>query len=251
MMEDFRRPLESMVIGSISADRIVFAHEGYIGQIINFDRLRFRTKNLPAGIPRPGKVTSFTGDLATDPHVYHRFRKWTLVLNIDPRWITTATAFTLFRPQSGSSVFTGFVRIHSVDFEKMHMVATALAIGIPQSEFDLIMRNPSARHLDVSGDSASDVVDFKSLEDEVTSSRGGLWYSELSNCDFCGRPFAGEEYMVDGPIIPNGPWGCMCAACYSKSRLPLGISNGQLYRWCRKEWRMVGGYPVPLGDDEE
>jgi hypothetical protein len=251
VMEDFRRPLESMTISSIGVDQINFAHEDYVGQVVNFDRLRFRTKNLPAGIPRPGTVTSFAGDLATDPHIYHRFKKWTLVLNVDPRWITTTTAFTLFRPQSGSSVFTGFGRIHSVDLENMRMTATALAIGVPQSAFDMIMSNPSVRHVDLSGDTLPDAVDFKSLEDEVTRSRGGLWHGELPNCDFCGRPFAGEEYMVDGPMHPDGPWGCMCATCYSKSRLPLGIGKGQLYRWYRKKWRMVGGYPAPLSDDGE
>lgn len=250
VMEDFRRPLESLAINSVGADRILFAHENYIGQIINFDRLLFRTKNLPSGALRDGGGTPFTGDLAIDAHIYHRFKKWKLVINIDPRWITTTTAFTMFRPTSGSSIFTGFGRIHSVDLENEIMIATALAIGVPLSPFDVIMKNTLARVVDVSGDERSDPIDFRSLEDDVTRSRKGIWHGELSNCDFCGRSFANEKYMVDGPMQPEGPWGCMCAACYSVSRLPLGIGKGQLYRWSRKRWRMVGGYSRPPEREE-
>jgi hypothetical protein len=234
VMEDFRRPLENMIIQSVGADQIDFAHEDYVGQVIRFDRLRFRTKNIPVGIPKIAKANLFKGDLTTDPHIYHRFGKWTLVFNIDPRWITTSTAFTLFRPSSGASVFTGFGRIHSVDLENARMTATALAVGIPQSNFDLGRGAPLKQK--------ADEVDFRSLEDDVTLSRGGRWTGEVPNCDFCGRSFDDEKYMVDGPMRRNGPWGCMCGNCYSKSCLPLGIGKGQLYRWERKIWRLVGGY---------
>jgi hypothetical protein len=242
VMEDFRKPLESMAIDSVIADQIGFAHEGYVGQILSFDRLRFRTRNIPAALGDEA-VVSFTGDLATDPHIYHRFNGWTLTLNIDPRWVTTTTAFTLFRPSGGSSVFTGFGRIHSVDFEQARMTATVLAIGIPQPAIDLFDNGSTTRHVGT--------VDFKSLEDDVTRSRGGRWHGDVPNCDFCGRPFAGEEYMIDGPLKSGGLWGCMCSDCYSKSRLPLGIGKGQLYRWLRNKWRMVGGYPQPLDVDDE
>jgi len=133
MMEAFRRPLESMAIQSVQADQVTFAHENYIGRIVSFNRLRFRSKNIPTTIPKGGLDLQFSGDLASDPHIYHRFSDWTLIFNIDPRWITTKTAFTLFRPTGGASVCTGFGRVHSVDLENATMTATALVIGMPQS----------------------------------------------------------------------------------------------------------------------
>src|SRR5262249_55469499 len=145
VMQDFRRPLERMIIQSVSPDQIGFAHEAYVGQIIRFDRLRFRTKNMPTGIPTKARANLFSGDLAKDPHIYHRLASWTLILNVDPRWITTSTAFTLFRPSGGASVFTGFGRIHSVDLENARMTATALAIGIPESALDFMRSAPVER----------------------------------------------------------------------------------------------------------
>ena len=41
--------------------------------------------------------------------------------------------------------------------------------------------------------------------------------------------------MVDGPMQPHGPWGCMCGDCYAKAGLPLGVGLGQLYRRIRVE----------------
>ena len=158
------------------------------------------------------------------------------------RWITTSTAFTLFRPSSGASVFTGFGRIHSVDLENGTMVATALALGVPVPAFDMADRTSTPNT------PAHAEVNFKSLEDPLTRSRKGRWYGSVPNCDFCGKSFEGEEYMVDGPMARGGPWGNMCAVCYSESRLPLGIGKGQLYRWERKVWRLVGGYPEAPGE---
>jgi hypothetical protein len=251
VMADFRRPLESMAIGSVNAGQISFPHEGYIGQLLSFERLRFRTKNLPTEIPK-GKVSlAFTGDSSVDSHIYHKFDKWTLVFNIDPRWITTTTAFTLFRPSGGSSLLTGFGRIHSVDFTNSRMTATALAVGTPQSKFDLMFKAASSSEDRITSGREIKSIDFESLEDDVTKSRGSNWHGNITHCDFCGQPFAREEYMIDGPINIGGPWGNMCVHCYSVSRLALGIGKGQLYRWNQNKWSLVGGYPEPVEPDPD
>jgi len=59
-----------------------------------------------------------------------------------------------------------------------------------------------------------------------------------------------EEFMVDGPMKPGGPWGCMCSQCYSKARLPLGIGKGQLFRKKSGDWVLVGGYPLAPDDED-
>ena len=94
------------------------------------------------------------------------------------------------------------------------MCATALAVGQPVSECRIINTEMIVHH--------SDPVDFEALEDSMSQSREDVWLGDLERCDFCGKKFSGEQYMVDGPMQPGGPWGCMCTLCYSKSRLPLG-----------------------------
>jgi hypothetical protein len=214
----YRATLENISIASIAAERIQFAHEGYVGQFVSFDRLRFRTKNLPKEQPVGSAKFQFTGDLSKDPHIYHEFPSWTLVLNINPRWITTDTAYGLFRPSGGHSLFTGFSRITDVDLENGRMTATALAVGQPVPRFD-IFHTKKVVHND-------DPMNFEALEDSVSRSLGSVWTGDLERCDFCGKKFSGEQYMVDGPLQPGGRWGCMCTLCYSKSRLSWVSERG-------------------------
>jgi hypothetical protein len=238
----FRATLENISIASIAAERIQFAHEGYVGQLVSFDRLRFRTKNLPKEQPVGATEVQFTGDLSKDPHICHAFSTWTLVLNINPRWITTSTAYGLFRPSGGHSLFTGFARITDVDFESNRMTTTALAVGQPIPVCDIFRTEMVGHH--------SDTVTFEALEDSVSRSREDVWRGDLERCDFCGKKFSSEQYMVDGPMQAGGPWGCMCSLCYSKSRLPLGVGMGQLYRQEDGIWKLVGGYPRTLESDD-
>lgn len=238
LMGAFGRTLEAIFFKSVPAEKIAFAHDDYTGQLISFDRLRFRTRNIPNYRPKGGRSFPFTGELEKDPHIYHRFGTWTLVLNIDPNWITTTTAYTLFRPSGGHTVFTGLARITSVDLGSGIMTATALAIGQPDGL-------PSG----VSPETP-EALDLATLEDEITLSRRSEWHGELERCDFCAGPLAEAQYMIDGPIQLEGPWGCMCSDCYAVGRLPLGVGKGQLYRRDGEVWRMVGGYPCALEDDE-
>ena len=243
VMQSFRATLENIAIQSVPASKIRFAHDGYIGQIISFDGLRFRTKNIPNTRPDSSIDVFFSGDLRKDPYVYKKFGSWTLIMNINPRWITTSTAYSLFKPSGGSSVFTGFARITDVELEDAHMRTTALAIGQPQPAFDLFRSDSPQTALKKS--------DLKQLEDEVTRSRKGMWLGEIETCDFCGKHFADELYMIDGPMIPDGPWGCMCEQCYQKGQLPLGVGKGQLYRHVNGRWMLVGGYPIPKESDSD
>ena len=241
LMSACKATLENIEIDSIGIEKIDFAHEGYVGSLISFDRLRFRTRNVPAPHQAECGHFAFTGDLEIDPHIYRKFKTWKLVINIDPQWITTSTAYTMFRPSAGHTLFTGFARLTNIDLELGQITATGLAIGVPKPEFDIF----EPVKPDVSP------IDFIALEDDVTKSLGGQWHGKLDCCDICGKTFDNELYMVDGPNVPGGPWGNLCAACYSKSRLPLGIGMGQLYRRDGVIWRLVGGYPQRQNAEEE
>ena len=93
-------------------------------------------------------------------------------------------------------------------------------------------------------------VDLSELEDDITKSRGDRWIGEVKSCDICNKNFSSELYMIDGPIVRNGPWGNLCASCYCKNMLPLGIGRGQLYRFDGERWLLVGGYQSPLDQYE-
>ncbi|NTT86621.1 HNH endonuclease [Tabrizicola fusiformis] len=94
LMSQYHKVLDNLPMEAHPAEKIEFAHDGYVGRIVSFDRLRFRNRNVPLYRPE-GQVTPFTGDLDLDPHIYHAFADWRLVININPKWITTSTAYTL------------------------------------------------------------------------------------------------------------------------------------------------------------
>ena len=166
LISAYRRTLENVAINAIPADDVEFAHENYVGQLISFGRLRFRTRNMPPTRPRRA-TTSFTGDPNVDPHIYHQFDGWRLVANIDPQWVTTSTAYGLFRPSGGSSVLSGFARINGVNYEDGSMSASVLAIGLPPSFGDDELQSEATRVCEPR-------VDLSSFEDDVTNSGGPL-----------------------------------------------------------------------------
>ena len=233
--------LSNMDIESIPIENIRFVHEGYTGSLVRFDRLRFRTRNMNFQPSDRFPDYVFTGNLDTDPHIYRDFGTWKLIINIDPRWITTSTAFTMFRPSGGHALFAGFARLTNIDLENSQVTATALALGVPKSTIQ------SA--LDVEPPAPS--IDFLALEDDVTKGRNRRWHGPIEHCDVCGKDFAQESYMIDGPVCRGGPWGNICTGCYSNSALPLGVGKGQLFRREGSVWSLVGGYPVALEAEED
>jgi hypothetical protein len=239
----YQRSLDNIAISAIPLQDVQFPHENYIGQLISFERLRFRTRNLPRIRPTSGS-TAFTGDPEVDPHIYHQFDDWRLVANIDPQWVTTSTAYGLFRPSSGSSILSGFARINGVNFEEGSMSATALALGLPPG----ILDSKPERDLKGENDAAADLSAF---EDDLTKSRGDSWCGDVNACDFCGRIFNVGDHMVDGPVKRGGPWGNICAKCFLQGDRRLGIGLGQLYLRTREEWALVGGHAEPNDETDE
>lgn len=243
LMLAYRRSLEAMQIDAVAANTVDFAHEGYVGRLLSFDRLRFRTKNLPLYRPKKADDFTFTGDLKKDPHIYHQFESWRLVININPRWITTDTAYGLFRASGGASTLSGFVRLSQVDYESRTMVATGLALGLPPSILD--------QHESEDEDELQALTDtdLAKHENEKVAARGVYFTPSPEVCDLCNRLFAKENYMIDGAIKGSTCWGCLCKNCFAVNGKELGTGYGQLYRKNAEGWLMVAG--APENDPEE
>ena len=232
VMQGCRNTLNNMSIASISIENVLFPHENYIGSLINFERLRFRTKNIDISYQSHTNQSEFAGNLDVDPHIYHDFGSWKLAINIDTRWITTSTARTMFRPRGGHMLFSGFARLNQVDLEEGVIIATALVLGVPTA----LTNRHNQEQTNTGGE------DLEYLEDEVTKGRQECWVGHLDCCDICGKDFSYATYMIDGPEKFSGPWANMCVMCYLRNRLPLGIGKGQLYRKKGRKWILVGGY---------
>lgn len=247
LMSAFQSVLSQLHLEAVPIAEVT-VHEAFIGTAISFDRQRFRTKNVPmlsrSASPPP---TVFTGSLTTDPHIYARVGEAKIVLNVDPRWITTSTAMTLFRPSSGQSIFSGIGKVTAVDYETNVVTVTPWALGLPRGIWELLsdLSEPSrstARQLDLD----SSHPELESLVNLKRAHEDPCHFSPPPNqCDLCSRSFVGEHYMIDGAVRGLGGWACMCAGCFSTRGRKIGWGDGQLYICDSNGWLLVAGFPPP------
>lgn len=242
VMSAFQAILATLTIDAVPLQDSIL-HESMIGAAISFDRQRFRTKNVPMDVvASSSKVQIFTGDLAKDPHIYCQLGTFKIVMFIDPRWITTSTAFTLFRPPSGQSVFTGLGRVTGVDYEAGIFTVTPWVVGIPRSAFEEVTRAPAVQANTAGGG----VQMLDSLLDMNRAMKDKVYFSPPpSHCDLCRRSLSNEKYMIDGEVKDLGGWACMCAECFSKRGRKIGWGYGQLYLREEHRWLEVAGFPPP------
>lgn len=235
------------VLARLSVDAVpikdAILHESMVGVEISFERQRFRTKNVPMDVPDDAaRLRKFTGSLAKDPHIYCQVGSFKVVMFIDPRWITTSTAFTLFRPSSGQSVFSGLGRVTGVDYEAGVVTATPWVIGLPRSPFDDAREMTGLRVVTASGGTAM----LDSLVDMGRAKKDGVYFSPPpTHCDLCRRSLAKDKYMIDGAVKDLGGWACMCADCFNSRGRKIGWGHGQLYLRDENGWLEVAGFPPP------
>lgn len=131
VMRSFEKTLEKLEIDSIPIDDIIL-HESLVGKMISFEQKSFRTKNIHMDMSDEEALmqTSFTGDWNKDPHIYTKIKGFKIILTINPRWITTSTAFVHFRPSGGHSHFSGLGIITGVDYVSETITVTPFAIGL-------------------------------------------------------------------------------------------------------------------------
>lgn len=219
-------------------------HEGHIGAPLSFDRVRFRTKNIALdAMYSAGRWNQqFSGNLEKDPHIYAKFGDFRLVIFIDANWITTSTAFTLFKPSSGQSTFSGLGRITNVDYENRVITATAWVIGLPRGPLDELLSEKPAPSTSASVQASND-YGLDALVDMDTARRRKVFFLPPPiHYDLCQRPLAVEKYMIDGGVKGQRFWACMCSACFATNGRGIGWGVGQLYLRDQDGWLEVAGF---------
>jgi hypothetical protein len=98
---------------------------------------RFRTRNFRA-MPGDARTFALKGSLEEDPTIYRTLEGGLrLTIGIDPRWVTTRTAFGIFRPSGGAHDFDGIAALRDLDIPSGHATATPLVLGsLDRSEGD-------------------------------------------------------------------------------------------------------------------
>jgi hypothetical protein len=132
LMAGFQQLLEQVELKAIPLRTAISLGSDARGLIVSFDD-RFRTKNIMMPQSTQEYRTAVRGDLRTDPHVYLRENGKMITMVVDPRWITTTTAFVQFRPSGGQNQFAGLGLVNSADDDSMSI--TPLVIGLPSNPF--------------------------------------------------------------------------------------------------------------------
>ncbi|HEX9968196.1 MAG TPA: HNH endonuclease [Solirubrobacterales bacterium] len=125
VMVAFEEVFKSWRARAIPLSAISELGEQAVGARISFDET-FWTKGM-TGADKMRSDFELTGDIDVDPHIYLKEGKRKVVLPLDPRWVTTHTAFHDFT--SGRGKFAGVGLLKSVT-EKLAVVSP-LAVGRP------------------------------------------------------------------------------------------------------------------------
>lgn len=131
LMISFENTLKNIELNAIPLDDLIL-HESIVGRLVSFDQKRFRTKNINVDMVDEVALmnTKFSGNWEKDPHIYTKINSFKIIMAINPRWITTTTAFVHFRPSSGHATFSGLGIITSVDYINSIITVTPFAIGL-------------------------------------------------------------------------------------------------------------------------
>lgn len=92
------------------------------GSLIEFSD-RFNSKNS-----RQLREDTYNSD--NPPHLWKKIGDYKLIMNLNPRWVTTYTACTSL---SRNAEFAGICLVKQIDLEQKIIYATPLFIGIPRN----------------------------------------------------------------------------------------------------------------------
>jgi pyrimidine deaminase RibD-like protein len=127
------RLISKLQLDAAPLDQVKESDDKLVGATLSFSEL-FRTKNGPRLWKARDKreVLTFSGDLVREPHIYRKLGALKIVMMIDPRWITSSTAFVQF--SSGQQHFAGLCIVNRV--EKGLIFASPLILGTPKGPWD-------------------------------------------------------------------------------------------------------------------
>lgn len=236
LMSAFEHTLSKLSIDAVEFSDIKELHSNYIGALVSFDRVKFRTKVF-------SKISK--KNVIKFPHIYFQNDLgWKLILQINEKFITTSTAHCNFTPSSGQFTFSGLFRIKDVDFENDLIVASPLVLGSPPSPFDLYFSSNNTKdtlmHDSNQLDKFADVSEGEQRQEYACFSQ--------YVCDFCRKTLDKDKYCIDGQTN-KGPWALMCDDCFNKYGIGIQWGLGQLYMNTKKGWLLVGGYSPKNEED--
>lgn len=244
IMLEYERLFSNLQINALDFNKIDFIHENYIGNLVYFEKVKFRTKNInQLSRSEIEQVTyQFRGDLTIDPHIYFtHYNGWKLVLNINRNWVTTDTAFSYFRARGGVSIFSGFFRVTNMDYEENIIFGSPFTIGLTPSPWDKAMREDQfpreVENKNIKNDPFESIINMEEAENRSN-------YFDFSDqiCDFCKKIMTNEKYLIDG-ATNQGPWAWMCSSCFDKNGIGIRWGTGQLYENMGDDgWLLVAGY---------
>jgi len=242
IMIEYERLFSNLQINALDFNKIDFIHENYIGNLVYFEKVKFRTKNIDTVGQEAVINYKFTGDLKQDPHIYFtHYNGWKLVLNINRNWVTTDTAFSYFRPSGGVSIFSGFFRVINVDYDENIIYASPFTIGLAPSPWEKLMNSDDdyikLEDDDIKNDQFDDIKNMKEAKD-----RANYFDFDDQTCDYCKKIMTNEKYLIDG-ATNQGPWAWMCSSCFDKNGIGIRWGTGQLYQNMGDDgWLLVAGY---------
>lgn len=132
LMAGYKNLLERVQLKAIPLEAALALGSGARGCLVSFDN-RFRTKNIDIPRSEAEYRSAIRGDLRVDPQIYLKSGSVKITMIIDPRWVTTTTAFVHFRPSGGQGQFAGLGILNSIDASACSI--TPLVIGLPSNPF--------------------------------------------------------------------------------------------------------------------
>lgn len=132
LMAGFKSLLEQVELKAAELESAIALGSSARGMLVSFNR-EFRTKNIRKPNSHSGYATAVQGDPESDPRIYSVLGSTRVHVTIDPRWITTTTAFVQFRPLGGRGDFAGLGIVNAV--QPNFVSITPFIIGLPSNPF--------------------------------------------------------------------------------------------------------------------
>jgi hypothetical protein len=129
VIKDIQRVFEQIEVQAVRLRSLVKLDSSMRGGFVYFSE-RYYAKNVPTpDAAMAGSV--LTGRIEKDPHIHFKWAGYKIILPIEPRWITTSTAFGDFCHRGFSSeVLSGIFQVKSIDQAKALVVGSPLLLGV-------------------------------------------------------------------------------------------------------------------------